>query len=512
MNMEQEIQTYLEKTIKDSPTKNRNIDIVTSYYGFRDAIWPTLEEVAAEYSIGTRERVRQILNKCFRDHAKPEYFPATLKCAEILKSYRHISAEEYKALISKNNTIWTGKNIQGLLNLMHDLTLSTDFGLYTNDFQPLTRTLIKDCAHTYLIRTEDAESYRKAFLEACGLPGSVGVANLKHLASKQNWTEEKFSIIKNSISKSTKAWFKEIGEDFWYAFENRENILLNFSEKVYATVQATQADQLSKIYRNALQSRTNEHLYPPAEIIQLYLTESVFFDHNDGFIKYTPRNPKLTDIESAIVAYFRGHKNSSYESLKEHLEKLGFSSSLIVKSTMNSPLVHVDKSLGRSRYIYSLVSNYSERPLSTSEARYKTTMARLRKLIDGTDEDIETTRRKEHHILQEWLFKGKNTEHCAICGDEFDVSALITAHKKKRTLCSPAERLDPNIVMPLCALGCDYLYERGYLYIKNGRITVNQSLASSTTEYVRAKNLDGRILKEAWRMGSDDYFQGPGLN
>ena len=48
---------------------------------------------------------------------------------------------------------------------------------------------------------------------------------------------------------------------------------------------------------------------------------------------------------------------------------------------------------------------------------------------------------------------------------------MVTAHIKPRSKCSPSERKDPNVVMPVCKIGCDDFYEKGYLLVEaNGQI------------------------------------------
>jgi hypothetical protein len=50
----------------------------------------------------------------------------------------------------------------------------------------------------------------------------------------------------------------------------------------------------------------------------------------------------------------------------------------------------------------------------------------------------------------------------------YPVSYLVTAHIKKRSYCNPREKRDINIVMPMCKLGCDELFEKGYISVQNG--------------------------------------------
>jgi hypothetical protein len=505
MDIEKELLSHLDKILKESKTKQRNIEIVVFYYGFSDAVWPTLDEVAKQYSIGTRERVRQILNKNFRDFTKKNDLPSVVKCAEILSKGLYITASDYLKKLEGLGLVWSGGNVQGLLNLMHDLGLAETFHAYTQDLRLVTRGLLTSNDETYLLEKSDAEELKEALKNAKDLPGMLGIANLKYL--NEDWSNEKFLFVKDVIQNSTEAWFKEDDKDFWYIFEKRDNTLINYSEKVFRVIDSCKASYLAEVYENALYARSNKYKYPPVKIIEEYLKKSVFFESDGDLIEYKGSTRDLTDIESDIVKFFNNEPRSNFKNLNSHLEAIGYTRPHISKATMFSPLVHVDKTRGRKQYIYSLVQKAASIKTLTISARYQSYLNRLRKLIEtGTDESIEGKRRKEHAILQEWLFKDKKTEHCAICGELYEVSALVTAHKKKRAKCTAAERLDPYIVMPICLFGCDYLYERGFLYISKGRITVNTKMKSETIEYSKALELNGKTLKDEWLNGSESYF------
>ena len=45
---------------------------------------------------------------------------------------------------------------------------------------------------------------------------------------------------------------------------------------------------------------------------------------------------------------------------------------------------------------------------------------------------------------------------------------MIAAHIKPRSECSITERKDPKIVMPLCKIECNDLFEKGYLLVEEG--------------------------------------------
>lgn len=108
--------------------------------------------------------------------------------------------------------------------------------------------------------------------------------------------------------------------------------------------------------------------------------------------------------------------------------------------------------------------------------------------LNETESEYQTKRRLEQGYLKSLLF-GKNTiGKCACCKKEFPVSFLVTAHIKKRSFCTKLEKLDPNIVMPMCKLGCDEIYEKGYISVVNRQfINMNKTpISDSLNEYIKS--------------------------
>lgn len=104
--------------------------------------------------------------------------------------------------------------------------------------------------------------------------------------------------------------------------------------------------------------------------------------------------------------------------------------------------------------------------------------------------------RKEQAFLRNFLFGSQNSYVCGICGKRLPVNMLITSHIKKRSECSAEERRDyKNIVMPMCKLGCDDLYEKGYVYVQDGKIKVNPYKWSTEDLKAELNKLDGRECK-----------------
>lgn len=102
-----------------------------------------------------------------------------------------------------------------------------------------------------------------------------------------------------------------------------------------------------------------------------------------------------------------------------------------------------------------------------SEEKYDDVLAKLEALQE-TESEILSTRRLEQGYLKRNLFGNKTLGICAGCKKEYPVSYLITAHIKKRAFCEQKERKDSNVVMPMCKMGCDEVYEKGYISVLNG--------------------------------------------
>lgn len=115
-----------------------------------------------------------------------------------------------------------------------------------------------------------------------------------------------------------------------------------------------------------------------------------------------------------------------------------------------------------------------------TEEKFEEVLSKLESLKE-TETEITSSRRLEQGYLKKNLFGKKIIGTCACCKREYPVSYLITAHIKKRAFCELHERKDLNVVMPMCKLGCDELYEKGYISVSKG-IFVDMLKTPNSTE------------------------------
>jgi hypothetical protein len=115
------------------------------------------------------------------------------------------------------------------------------------------------------------------------------------------------------------------------------------------------------------------------------------------------------------------------------------------------------------------LENPLEAPLGADPGNYADLAGRL----GGTDVAVRRMGRREQRFLRGALGIGSGdpraTAICGLCARTLPQSLLVAAHIKPRYLCSDEERVDmPHVGWALCALGCDALFERGYLVVGDG--------------------------------------------
>ena len=153
------------------------------------------------------------------------------------------------------------------------------------------------------------------------------------------------------------------------------------------------------------------------------------------------------------------------------------------------------------------IGDYGNKNRTFQEDRYSV-FKKLLQGLDDTDGKAEQKIRKEQSYLRTWLFDGKSSEKCALCGKEYSIESLVAAHKKPRKHCSSNERTDPCIVMPACKFGCDQVYEKRWAKIMNGVVEIDSVKTSNLTKDEKdyLEKLKGRQIDEVWLQGEESYF------
>jgi hypothetical protein len=139
-------------------------------------------------------------------------------------------------------------------------------------------------------------------------------------------------------------------------------------------------------------------------------------------------------------------------------------------------------------------------------------MAQEEAAVAAFDGELERTaqraQRGEQAALKRRLLQGA-TGQCALCGRTLPGAFLIAAHIKKRAMCTDEEKRDlANIAMLACTLGCDAVYEHGYVTVAaEGAIQVSPLITGipEVAAYIQEK-LAGRTVAW-WTPSREPYYQ-----
>lgn len=149
----------------------------------------------------------------------------------------------------------------------------------------------------------------------------------------------------------------------------------------------------------------------------------------------------------------------------------------------------------------------SDRPLNpVSDDEFEKAVDQLEELGELDAQRASYSRVEQKRIRQHW-FGGQDEVDCGLCGRAFPTELLIAAHIKRRSTCSREERLDyVNNTMPLCTLGCDELFERGYLVVAGGRVEEHPKRPATLNVRRYVSELEGQSCPH-WSETSAKYFR-----
>ncbi len=513
-----EIRAFLDKNIREHSRgeKLRNIDLICHYYGFGQPPLPTLQQAGDDFGL-SKQRVGQILQRDFRSQSPFATLPSLQKVLDTVESRAFWTASELQAESLRRGFPIGSLSLPGLLRLADDMSLPHRHDSYTPELQRVTSSGTYDSNDFFLVDQGQLDSLKAHLATARKLQGLRGIVRFEDLEMVDNFYRVNKGFAIQIIRGNPTTWTREAGGVTWYLFEEKQNALINAARKALTAFQVCDVGKLAPSIHRALK-RINEDLLPPVETIEQYLRTSRLFVAQGNNLSlsrtFRPkgRAPALSPLENDAVQYLKERGETQLPEIRRFLEdkNIGrYSEAAIQKALTNSPLVFVDESYGRQNYRYSTVETQdSVRPNEPALERYLTFRNRLDELRD-TDSTSEQSARTEQHILSEWLFEDKERELCALCGREFAVEALVTAHKKRREHCNEGERRDPYIVMPLCLFGCDYLYEKRHVYVAGGVVKPGAPVKADSVEMARVEDLVETQLENRWLDGPSSYFHRP---
>lgn len=127
--------------------------------------------------------------------------------------------------------------------------------------------------------------------------------------------------------------------------------------------------------------------------------------------------------------------------------------------------------------------------------------------LDELDGLRTTTVRLEQSLLRSLVLGNRDSANCALCGEAFPSDLLVVAHIKRRSMCSDLERRNyKSNIMTACAFGCDDLFERGYLVVKDGLVDAGPTKPKGAAVSRKVSDLRGRPCL-TWSAKSKKFFE-----
>ena len=145
-------------------------------------------------------------------------------------------------------------------------------------------------------------------------------------------------------------------------------------------------------------------------------------------------------------------------------------------------------------------------PTLPDEVDLDETQKALDRLSGDLDGRSSGKSRKEQPYLRKLVLGKRPTEHCSLCGRELPVDLIWIGHIRKRNSCDTEMRKDLANVMPVCLLGCDVLFEKGYVFV-DGKGTIRQATQRSVPSDLipTISRIVGQTCR-AWNLNSSRYF------
>ncbi|RPE75705.1 hypothetical protein EDF28_3650 [Curtobacterium sp. PhB137] len=123
------------------------------------------------------------------------------------------------------------------------------------------------------------------------------------------------------------------------------------------------------------------------------------------------------------------------------------------------------------------------------------------------DRQVVVQVRGEQTRLRRYLFGADVVAPCALCGRDLPVAMLVTAHIKRRAETTNAERHRTDTVMAACRLGCDSMFELGYVVVgRSGVIERGPRRTPMSADLgLAVEAIVGRTCA-AWSETTERYF------
>lgn len=232
--------------------------------------------------------------------------------------------------------------------------------------------------------------------------------------------------------------------------------------------------------------------------------DNCFFYRNKKYFSKSQVISKLEDENIALRLWKKDHNRDIWKNLfiLESSSSISISNYRFNKSIKkkNTPLNQFKvQNIKKDELLKQIGISNIKSSKDLDKNHYQKSLNQLDQ-VDGLKSDAKI--RLEQNIFSKYLFSKKSKSRCAICSKVYPNSIMVAGHIKKRSLSNELEKRNLNIIMPICKIGCDDLFERGYIYLDSrGYVTLNKEkeLSADLTKYLKTI-----INEKSWYYNKDN--------
>lgn len=205
-----------------------------------------------------------------------------------------------------------------------------------------------------------------------------------------------------------------------------------------------------------------------------------FLENSDRFM---PIAPDTFDKAFGLLGMdLRTTKRCSWPNYRDYNEALG-----MVRQSLRAADPRLNPKLIDAHSFCWLLVRLTAEKASRERRKYQALVTAL----EAGEQRVEVWRRTEQTMLRRYVLGGRDSGACCLCGQVFPIAFLVAAHIKPRSRCERAEKDDRLNVVAMCRFGCDEMFERGYVYVSDEKICLDEGKMTDVTAVVRAY---GRFL------------------
>jgi len=326
-------------------------DMILYRYGFIDGIFHTLDETGQRYldpeTKNKRERPRQPI-AVFKQAMNDSSLPTIPRCASLLAQQQFWTCTEYMQALANAGLLADSlsANPMGLLSLMAEMNISTNFSIYDQDLTPVSNLKAFPVdTNAFLIHATKINPLKSALSKARRSLGKNGLVSVKYLSDSLS----NQGVIQQEILEILKSQegivFINWGDDHYYFLPFGKNTLLESLDRVFSVIEQVELNQLARALGATLQV--------PVGVILEFLQNYPDIICVDGHARYVSNRKTPNQIDLDIKTFFQAKSIAEFGEIRDYLEGKGHQRSNIISSVMQSPLVI--KSGPRKAYRYSLI-------------------------------------------------------------------------------------------------------------------------------------------------------------